>query len=94
MIFDEKFFSLPRQNDEDRLRNFLGGVGVASASQRGGINEVHMTLHERGEGGLGIFPRKFSEQLVVIQFGHSPSNVRQTGKGTENYWEKCGTPIS
>jgi hypothetical protein len=42
-------------------------------------------LHKRGEGGFGIFPREFREQLVVIQFGHSPSNVRRTEKGTDYF---------
>ena len=33
-------FRLPRQNDEHRLRDFLGRVRVADAAQRGGINQI------------------------------------------------------
>jgi hypothetical protein len=45
-------------------------------------------LHERGKGNLGMVPRKGGEQLVVIQFGHSSSNVRRTRKGTGNFKQK------
>jgi hypothetical protein len=33
--------------------------------ERGGIDEIHMTLHQFGEGGLGICPGKLAEQFGI-----------------------------
>jgi hypothetical protein len=33
--------------------------------ERGGINEVHMALHQFGEGVLGICPGKLAEQFLI-----------------------------
>lgn len=45
---------LAHEDDEDRLRDFLGSVGVARVAQRDGIDLVHMARDERGKGGLGV----------------------------------------
>ena len=77
----DKLRRLLRQNDEDRLRNFLGGVRMTDAAQRDGINEIHVPLDERGERRFGTVVGVFRQQGDVVRFGHLPINVRRRGKG-------------
>ena len=74
---------LAREDDENRLADFLGAVGIADAPQRDRINEVEMPRHKGRECSFGLGCGKFPQQGKVIGFGHSPSNVRRTEKGTE-----------
>ena len=67
-----KRLRLPRQNDENRLRNFLRRVRVAGAAQRGGINQIDVPLDERGEGRFGMlsaysFSRAMSSGSGIYQ---------------------------
>ena len=57
---------LARENDEDRLRDFFREMRIAHLPQRDGINEIHMTRHERGKGGFGIIAGKIAQQSQVV----------------------------
>jgi len=41
------------QNDENRLRDFLGGMGTARVSQCRGINQVYVPGNQSAEGDVG-----------------------------------------
>ena len=57
---------LAREIGENGLRDILGRMVVAvDLPERGGIDQVHMALHEFGEGVLGIRPGKGGEQFGV-----------------------------
>ena len=56
-----------RQNDEDRLRDFLGMVRVARLPERHGINQVDMPRHQGGESFPGIVPGILAQQHAVIR---------------------------
>jgi len=43
-----------RQDDENRLRDFLGGVRIARLPHPYGINQVDVPLHQRGKCLVGI----------------------------------------
>jgi hypothetical protein len=69
-----------RQDDEDRLRDFLGGVGIAGLPQRGGIDQVDVTRDEGGEGVLGIPMDVIAQQFHVSRILHPLTNGRRNGK--------------
>ena len=71
------------EDDEHRLRDFLGGVRTARLPQRDGVNQIHVPSDQFTERGLGLALRELAQQLDVIGFRHSPSNVRPREKGTE-----------
>ena len=71
-----------RKDDEHRLCNLLGGVGIARLPQCDGIDEIHVPLHEKRERGFGVLTGELRQQLIVVLFGHPVSNVRRTKKGT------------
>ncbi len=56
---------LPREVGKGGLGDFLGQLRRADLPERGGIDEVHMALHERGEGGLRVVVGELPEQFVV-----------------------------
>jgi hypothetical protein len=87
-----QFARLARQNDEDRLRDFLGVMRIAGETQRGGIDEVHIPRDEGGKGGLGFGAGEFGEQFVVVQFRHLPNDVREPQNWT-NYFAFSTTSI-
>jgi hypothetical protein len=57
---------LAREDDENRLRDFLGQIRVAHLPQRDGINEIDMARDERGERRLGIVPRMVTQQVQIV----------------------------
>ncbi len=55
---------LAGQIGKNHLYDIFGQVRIAvHLPERGGINQVHMTLHQFGESGLGICPGKLAEQF-------------------------------
>ena len=69
-----------RQNDEDRLSDFLGVMRIAGEAQRGGINEVHIPRNEAGKRRLGFGAGELREQFMVVRFGHLPVRCPRTAK--------------
>ena len=62
---------MAREGEEDALRDVGGVMGVAAEqAEGGGINEIEVTLHERGEGGLGAGLGVAAEERGVIIVGH------------------------
>ena len=65
----------PRRALRERQKYALRGVpckmGItAELAQRGRIDEVYMTLNERGEGFFGVFLHKLPQQWGII--AHRP----------------------
>jgi hypothetical protein len=71
---------LARQNDEDGLRDFLGGIRAAGLSQRGGIHQVQMARHQCGKRLVGIPVGILPQQIHVGRVLHLPMNVRRRKK--------------
>ncbi len=83
-----KVFRLARQNDEDRLRDFLRVMRIAGEPQRGGMDEVHIPGGERVKRRLGFAAGVFREQFMVIQSGHPTNDVRKPQNWTKKN-QKC-----
>jgi hypothetical protein len=66
-----------REYDEDRLRDFLGVMRITGETQRGGIDEVHISRDDGGNGSLGFVAGEFGEQFKVVQFRHLSNHVRE-----------------
>jgi hypothetical protein len=47
--------------DEDRLGDIFGQHGVADHSQRGGINQINVVLHQSGKGRVRVVLHKFPQ---------------------------------
>ena len=65
-----------RQNDEDRLGDFLGMMRIADLPQRDGINQIDVPRHQRGKGLVGMIFRILPQQRAVIRGLHSSISVR------------------
>jgi hypothetical protein len=67
-----QFRWLPGTFGEDLLGDIFGAMDVTvDEAQRCGINEVHMSPDEFGEGGLRMFGRVTAQQFSI--FAHSVS---------------------
>src|SRR5439155_22529491 len=74
---------LAHEDYEHSLGNLLGGVRISRLPQRDRIDEVNMPGREGGERWLGPALGEFAQQLDVVRFRHSSSNVCRTEKGTD-----------
>jgi hypothetical protein len=77
-----KFAGFPGEDDEDGLSDLSGVAGIADGTQGGGIDEIHISVNEDGEGGLGTAMSEFLEQWMVVWFWHLPNDVRRLEKWT------------
>ena len=59
-----------RENDEDRLGDVLGQMGVAHLPQRGGINQPDVAFDQRGKGRLGFAVRAYSCKRAMSCIGN------------------------
>ncbi|MGO8766386.1 MAG: hypothetical protein ACLQSR_14765 [Limisphaerales bacterium] len=84
-----------RQNDENRLRDFLRQMQVMHLPPSDGINEIDMPRHQRGKRFLRILARVIAHQFHVIG-DHLPIHLRKREKGTVIFaqgrqrLEECG----
>ena len=85
MVFGAERPRLARQNDEHRLRDFLGQIRIADLPQRHGINQIDVARHERGERLLGI-ARAYSRSKVRSSFMVSFIHLRRREKVTDYFW--------
>ena len=53
------------ENDEHRLRDFLGLMRVTRLPVRDGINEVDVPLDQAGKSGFGFVFDKLAQQVAV-----------------------------
>jgi len=60
-------------------------MSVAGGTQRGGIDEIHVTRDDFREGVLGFGSREIYQQLVIGQLGHLSNDVHEMGKWTKNF---------
>ena len=66
MVLSPSESRLARQNDEHRLRDFLGQMRVAHLPHRHGIDQIDVARDQRGERFLGIAPGIFAQQGQVV----------------------------
>ena len=66
-------FGFARQNDKNRLCDFLGQMRIAHLPQCNGMNEIDMARDECGERLLGIVPGIFLQQCHVVS--HHPAYI-------------------
>ncbi len=69
-----------RQDDVDRLRDFLRVMRIAHLPQRDGINQIDVPYHQRGKRLVGIIVRILPQQRAVVRWLHSPISVRRPAK--------------
>jgi hypothetical protein len=55
------------ENNENRLRDFLGVMGIANLPERDGINQTDVPRHQSGKRFVRIASRKFLQQLGVLR---------------------------
>ena len=78
-------FRAAREVGKDGLRNFLGQLPRAHLPQRGGKHQVHMAVHQRGEGILRLVAGKLPEQIKVMR-GHVQKHIAAgPGNPTKNH---------
>ena len=71
------------ERDEDVLGDFLGRPAVADLPQGGGVDEIDMLAHERGEGILAAARAVFRNQPLVL-FRHDYTDILPPGGKTGN----------
>src|SRR5262245_64986925 len=82
---------LPCEIGENQLSHVLCQMCVAArSSQRGGINEIHMTGDQFAEGGIGTVSNVPAQELSVVEHRCS-SNIQPPvdKSGQENRGVKC-----
>ena len=77
-----------RQNDEDRLRDFLCVLRMAGLTQGDGVNQIDVARHQFGKRLIGMIFSILPQQRAVIHGFHSGISVRPPEKG-DNLFSIC-----
>jgi hypothetical protein len=78
---------LPREDDKNRLGDFLSVVRVSGLPQRRRINLVEVTRNEQGKGPFGVVLRELAQQRHVIQILHLTGKCRYPTKADTLFHE-------
>ena len=73
---------LARQDDENRLRDFLGVMRVPGVAHGDRVDLVDMARDQRGKSFFGAELHIRAQQGAVIPILHSPTNAAEGTKGT------------